>query len=153
MTDPTPLPTDSESRAVVPPEPPALAEQPSAAPPVAREVPSAPLPAAPAPLTFAPGMAPGNTTAVLGFVLAVAGVLIPVALLTLAGGIISIVGLRRASFLRRAGVPTTGRGLALAGVIIGFGLTVLAIVVFVAVLVALGSAASQLQNINPADVF
>ncbi len=115
--------------------------------------PPAAVPVAPtAAVTYAPGLAPSNVPAILGFVLALAGVLIPVGLLTLAGGIISIVGLRRAGFLANAGVPATGRGFAIAGVIIGFGMTVLAIVGLVLVVAGLASLASQLSNLNPSDL-
>jgi hypothetical protein len=107
--------------------------------------------AAPAPAAYAPGLAPANVTAIVGFVLAVVGVVAPIAVLTLAGGIVSIVGLRRAKFLADAGVPATGRGFAIAGIIIGFGLTIVAIIALVLVITALSSLASQLGNFNPSD--
>lgn len=119
--------------------------------PTAPAAPAAPIAPAAARAAYAPGLAPVNVPAIVGFVLAVVGIIAPVGVLTLAGGIVSIVGLQRARFLADAGVPATGRGLAIAGVILGFGLTVLTIIVLIFAVTALASLAHELSDFDVSD--
>jgi hypothetical protein len=78
----------------------------------------------PAAATSAPALAPvpprPNALALVGFILALSGVVVPFALNALAGGIVSAVALRRSKRLATDGVLFTGHGFALAGVLIGF---------------------------------
>lgn len=94
--------------------------------------PSAP-PAAPGyPAAPAYGAAPGyaapaqNVPALVGLILAIVGTVLGLllgvfVLVGIAGGIVSIVGLIQANRMRAAGTPGDRRGLALAGIIVGFG--------------------------------
>jgi hypothetical protein len=88
----------------------------------------------PYPYGYAP-QAPQNTPALVGFILALVGFGIGIftyGMLALAGGIVSIVGLVKAGKMRRAGLPGHRYGMALAGVLVGFGSILLTILLFVA---------------------
>lgn len=98
---------------------------PPAAPPVSGTAPGYPV--APA-YGAAPGYAAPaqNVPALVGLILAIVGTVLGLlmgvfVLVGIAGGIVSIVGLIRANRMRAAGTPGDRRGLALAGVIVGFG--------------------------------
>jgi hypothetical protein len=73
-----------------------------------------------APAGAARGGIGGNTPALVGFILAASSVLFPFVLNSFAGGIVSAVGLGRARRLAAGQALATGRGFALAGVLIGF---------------------------------
>jgi len=87
-----------------------------------------------------PGYAPtqNNNLALIGIILAAGGLIISFGGLTsLAGAIISIFALQRANRMRQQGQPGDRRGLAIAGIIVGFvvfALVVVAIIVVFAVL-------------------
>ena len=72
------------------------------------------------PVGGAAGRIGGNTPALVGFILAASSVLFPFVLNSFAGGIVSAVGLGRARRLAAGHALATGRGFALAGVLIGF---------------------------------
>jgi hypothetical protein len=79
--------------------------------------------------------APQNTAALVGFILALVGFgvgFFTYGLLALAGGIVSVVGLVKARKMRAEGLPNHRHGMALTGVIVGFGSLVLTILIFVA---------------------
>jgi hypothetical protein len=79
--------------------------------------------------------APTNVPALVGFILALVGFgigLFSYGLLGLAGGIVSIVGLVKSAKMRRDGLPGHRHGMALAGVLVGFGAFVLTILLYVA---------------------
>jgi hypothetical protein len=73
----------------------------------------------PAP-AYAPAPVVRNNLALIGFILSMTGVVVPVVLNSLAGGIVSAIGLRRSKKLAAIGVFSTGRGLSIAGILIGF---------------------------------
>ncbi len=85
---------------------------------------------------YAPRPANPNVIGLVGFIISMVAILLNLWMLALpgiAGGILSAVGLARANRLRREGVANHGRGLALAGTIVGVGtaaLTILLIIVF-----------------------
>lgn len=74
--------------------------------------------------------------ALVGFILAIVGTLMPgsLSLVALAGGIVSLFGLKRARELEAAGVASTGRGFALAGTIVGFVGCGLGVLLFIFIL-------------------
>ena len=79
--------------------------------------------------------APQNVPALVGFILALVGFgigLFTYGMLALAGGIVSTVGLVKAAKMRREGVPGHRHGMALAGVIVGYGSVLLTVLLFVA---------------------
>lgn len=83
---------------------------------------------------------PQNVPALVGFILALVGFAIGIfiyGLLGLAGGIVSIVGLVKANKMKKAGLPGHRYGMAMAGVIVGFGSLVLTILAFVLYFVVL----------------
>ena len=84
----------------------------------------------PAP-AYAPMPVVRNTPAMIGFVLSLSGFIIPFAVNSIAGGIVSIVGLRRSRELAGNGIFSNGRGISIAGILIGFiwGAICLAIIV------------------------
>jgi len=96
---------------------------------------------------YAPS-APQNVPALVGFILALVGFVIGIftyGALALAGGIVSIVGLVKASKMKKAGLPDHRYGMALTGVIVGFGsivLTILLLVVYFSFLFSTLGAAS-----------
>src|SRR4051812_13278506 len=61
-----------------------------------------------------------NNMAVVGFFLALSGFVFPLVVNSIAGGIISIIGLRRSKRLAGTGVFSNGRGISIAGILIGF---------------------------------
>jgi Protein of unknown function (DUF2510) len=61
-----------------------------------------------------------NNMAVLGFFLALSGFVFPLVINSFAGAIISIIGLRRSKHLAGTGVFSNGRGISIAGILIGF---------------------------------
>ena len=61
-----------------------------------------------------------NNLAVVGFFLALSGFVFPLVLNSFAGAIISIIGLRRSKSLAGNGVFSNGRGISIAGILIGF---------------------------------
>ncbi len=87
----------------------------------------------PAP-AYAPVPIQRNNLALVGFILSASGVVLPFVLNSLAGGLITIIGLRQSKRLPGNGILSTGRGLSIAGILIGFiwgGLTLLFVVGFV----------------------
>lgn len=60
-----------------------------------------------------------NDLALVGFILALSGLLVPVVINSIAGGILSVIGLRRSTEAGQ-GASSSGRGIALAGILIGF---------------------------------
>lgn len=93
-----------------------------------------PYAASPQPYGYAP-TAPTNGLAMAGFIVSLVGLLIGIFGLTgIAGGVISIIGLQRANQMIAAGNAVGARrGLALAGVIIGFAGAAFTILVLVLV--------------------
>jgi len=80
-----------------------------------------------------------NVPAIVGFIISMAGILLNlwlVGLVGIAGGIVSAVGLARANRLTRDGVQPAYRGLALAGVIVGFGTSLLTALFYGLILIA-----------------
>ena len=77
------------------------------------------LQAAPAP-AFPPTPVVRNNLALIGFILSVSGFLVPVVVNSFAGGIVSIIGLRRSRQLAGTGILSNGRGISIAGILIGF---------------------------------
>jgi hypothetical protein len=76
-----------------------------------------------------------NNLAVVGFFLALSGFVFPLVINSFAGAIISIIGLRRSKSLAGNGVFSNGRGISIAGILIGFiwgGMCLLAIAAFIA---------------------
>ncbi len=92
---------------------------------------------------------PGNVPALVGFILALTGVALTVGGLALAGGIVSIVGLQRSKQLAAHGPVDTGRRFAIAGIIIGFAFTVIAIVATIALISMLVWEAAYFQAVLP----
>jgi hypothetical protein len=74
--------------------------------------------------TTAPASAPTpvvrNNLALIGFILAMSGFVLPLVVNSFAGGIVSIIGLRRSKHLAGTGILSNGRGLSIAGILIGF---------------------------------
>ena len=77
------------------------------------------LPAAPAP-AYAPAPVVRNNLAVVGFILSLSGFILPFVVNSLAGGIVSIMGLRASKKLAGNGIFSNGRGISIAGILIGF---------------------------------
>lgn len=90
---------------------------------------------------------PSNVPALLGFILALMGVALPVGVFALTGGIISIVGLQRSKQLAAHGPDNTGRRFAIAGIIIGFAFTVIAILQTIALISVLVWGAAYFQAV------
>jgi hypothetical protein len=85
---------------------------------------------APLPYGYYAPPPPQNIPALVGFILALCGFALGWAtygLLPLAGGIVSIVGLIKANKMRRDGLAGHRYGMALTGVIVGFGSVVLTV--------------------------
>jgi len=89
-----------------------------------------------APVYYAP-VAPVNGFAVAGLATSLGSLLVPL-LPAIIGAILSGIGLRRARERQAAGIPNTGRGLAVAGLICGIALGALqlAFVVFYLILLS-----------------
>ncbi|MFC5503618.1 DUF2510 domain-containing protein [Lysinimonas soli] len=139
-----PVPPPSPDFAAAPAPAPAWATAPASAPPAAP--PGYTLGTAPGgPPAYAPAPTARNTTALVGFILSMSGILFPFLLNTLAGGIVSIVGLQRSKQLAAEGVVATGRGLSIAGILVGFICAFLTIALFVGI-VLLSIWASQLDG-------
>lgn len=110
----------------IPVAPIAAAETPQFAyAPSANVPPTAPgvVPAYGAPGAVAPAQ---NVPALIGLILAIVGTVLGLVLgvfvlIGIAGGVVSIVGMVQANKMRAAGLPGDRRGLALAGIIVGFG--------------------------------
>jgi len=62
----------------------------------------------------------GTTNPLIGFILSVSGFVVPVVVNSFAGGIVSIIGLRRSRQLAGTGILSNGRGISIAGILIGF---------------------------------
>jgi len=89
----------------------------------------APAPASPAPPVVR------NNPALIGLILSFSGFLLPFVLNSFAGGIVSIVGLHRSKQLAGTGILSNGRGLSIAGILIGFiwgGICLIGVALFVA---------------------
>jgi hypothetical protein len=89
---------------------------------------------------------PSNTLALVGLIIACASVIIGGVLGALAGGVLGIIGFNRAKQMRAAGQTGDRQGMALAAIIVGFGLAVLWVIVLVlvfAVLPGLSSSSSD----------
>ncbi|HEY4153390.1 MAG TPA: DUF2510 domain-containing protein [Pseudolysinimonas sp.] len=61
-----------------------------------------------------------NNMALIGFILSLSGLILPFVINSFAGGIVSIIGLRRSKNLAGTGVFSNGRGIAIAGILVGF---------------------------------
>jgi hypothetical protein len=146
-TTPTPPPAPVEtgfsfgSPASVAPRP-----DPYAPPPAVQAQPYYAAPASPyAPAPYG-AVAPRSNTnglAIAGLVVSAAGWLVLGGIAAIAGIILSAFGLSRARQLEAAGVPNSGRGLAMAGLVIGIAVLVISIVlvvVYVAFLMSYGYA-------------
>jgi hypothetical protein len=75
-----------------------------------------------------------NNMALIGFILSISGFFLPFVVNSIAGGIVSIIGLRRSKQLAGTGVFSNGRGLSIAGILIGFiwgGIVLLIVVAFI----------------------
>ena len=87
----------------------------------------------PAP-AYAPVPVVRNNMALIGFILSVSGFFLPFVVNSIAGGIVSVIGLRRSKDLSGTGVFSNGRGISIAGILIGFiwgGILLLIIVGFI----------------------
>jgi len=87
----------------------------------------------PAPSYAAPPVV-RNNMALIGFFVALSGLFLPLVINSFAGGIISIIGLRRSKNLAGTGVLSNGRGIAIAGILVGFiwgGLSLLFVVAMI----------------------
>ncbi|WP_395640051.1 DUF2510 domain-containing protein [Pseudolysinimonas sp.] len=122
---------------------------PYAPPPAAQPYYGAPAaPYAPAPYAPAPYGAPApgtgtNGLAIAGLIVSAAGWLILGGLAAIAGIILSAFGLSRARQLDALGHPNSGRGIALAGLVIGivvFVISIIVVVVYIAFLMSYGYA-------------
>jgi hypothetical protein len=118
---------------------------PYAAPPAVRAQPyySAPASYAPAPYGAAAPRSNTNGLAIAGLAVSAAGWLVLGGLAAIAGIILSGFGLARARQLEAAGQPNSGRGIAMAGIIVGIAVLVIGIVlvvVYVAFLMSYGYA-------------
>ena len=106
-----------------------------------------PLAAAPAPAS-PPTPVVRNNPALIGLILSFSGFVFPFALNSFAGGIVSIVGLRRSHRLAGTGILSNGRGLAIAGILIGFiwgGICLIGIALFVAFTFWIAGVSSNFQ--------
>ncbi|MEO6115038.1 MAG: DUF2510 domain-containing protein [Pseudolysinimonas sp.] len=74
---------------------------------------------APAP-AYAPAPVVRNNLALIGFLLALSGFILPFFINSIAGGIVSIIGLRHSKTLAGNGIFSNGRGISIAGILIGF---------------------------------
>lgn len=74
---------------------------------------------APAP-TYAPAPVVRNNLALIGFILSLSGLILPFVVNSIAGGIVSIIGLRHSKKLAVNGIFSNGRGISIAGILIGF---------------------------------
>jgi len=75
-----------------------------------------------------------NNAALIGLILSFSGFVLPLVLNSFAGGIVSIVGLRRSRQLAGNGILSNGRGLSIAGILIGFiwgGICLIGIAAFI----------------------
>ncbi|MBN9607384.1 MAG: DUF2510 domain-containing protein [Actinomycetales bacterium] len=121
-----PAPVDAAAAAATAPAQPSAAPypaQPYAAQPYAAQPYAAPGYGAPAPYGYPPAP-PSNGLALAGILTSGIGALLNwtlVGLPGIAGGILSILGVRRARELQAMGVADTRRGMAIAGIWIGFG--------------------------------
>ena len=89
---------------------------------------------APAP-AYAPVPVVRNNMALIGFILSVSGFFLPFVVNSIAGGIVSIIGLRRSKGLPGTGILSNGRSISIAGILIGFiwgGILLLIVVAFIA---------------------
>ena len=77
------------------------------------------LPPAPAP-AYAPAPVVRNNLALIGFILSLSGFILPFVVNSIAGGIVSIIGLRRSKQLAGNGIFSNGRGISIAGILVGF---------------------------------
>ncbi|HEU0205883.1 MAG TPA: DUF2510 domain-containing protein [Pseudolysinimonas sp.] len=68
----------------------------------------------------APAPVVRNNAAVIGFFLALSGLLLPLVVNSIAGGIVSIIGLRQSNDMTGTGIFSHGRGISIAGILIGF---------------------------------
>jgi hypothetical protein len=72
----------------------------------------------------APASAPApvvrNNLAVIGFFLSLSGLVLPFVVNSIAGGIVSIIGLRHSKKMAGTGIFSNGRGISIAGILIGF---------------------------------
>jgi hypothetical protein len=105
------------------------------------------LQAAPAPAS-APAPVVRNNAALIGLILSLSGFLLPFVVNSFAGGIVSIVGLRRSTRLAGNGILSSGRGLSIAGILIGFiwgGICLLGIALFVALTFWIAGVGSNFQ--------
>ena len=100
-------------------------------------------PAQPAPYGAAPAYGPPqNVMALVGMILAIAGTVVGLflgffAVAAIAGGVLSILGLIQANRMRLAGQPNDRRGMAIAGIIVGFGgILLIIIAAFVVAVIA-----------------
>ncbi len=75
--------------------------------------------ALPAPVQ-APAPVVRNNLAVIGFFLSLSGLVLPFVVNSLAGGIVSIIGLHRSRALPGTGIFSNGRAISIAGILIGF---------------------------------
>lgn len=73
----------------------------------------------PAP-AYAPAPVVRNNLALIGFFLSLSGLVLPFVVNSIAGGIVSIVGLRHSKNTAGTGVFSNGRGISIAGILIGF---------------------------------
>lgn len=85
----------------------------------ARRASGAGAPSTPPARAQAPAQA-SNDLALVGFILALSGLLVPVVINSIAGGIVSVIGLRRSTGPAGPGGSSSRRGMALAGTLIGF---------------------------------
>jgi hypothetical protein len=69
---------------------------------------------------YAPTPVVRNNLAVIGFFLSLSGLLLPFVVNSIAGGIVSIVGLRHSKNMAGIGIFSNGRGISIAGILIGF---------------------------------
>jgi len=105
-------------------------------------VPSAPAATAPAPVVR-------NNLAVIGFFLSLSGLLLPFVVNSIAGGIVSIIGLRHSKRLAGTGIFSNGRGISIAGILIGFiwgAICVLGVAAFIAFEVWIFTISTQVQH-------
>ena len=100
---------------------------------------------APSPYATPPRAPNRNPTALVGFIISMSAILLNLVftgLVGIAGGIVSAVGLSKANRLAAQGVAANGRGLAIAGTIVGFvtgGFTILVWVLFLVFTYAAGA--------------
>lgn len=102
---------------------------------------------APAP-PYAPTPVVRNNPALIGLILSFSGFLLPFVLNSFAGGIVSIVGLHRSTQLAGTGILSNGRGLSIAGILIGFiwgAFCLIGIAAFVAFMFWIAGVSSNVQ--------